>query len=819
VLLSHLTFPDRARLGLAKRTFPIKPSKFMLVDILEIGLVKPLINQVHVPSITRPKIIPDFALRYPAKEEFCVFPPYQVIFACENPVCSCKFSTSIYKDQFGEKVLIKCPSCGETILFIAGNEIFIEDCTKQLWGEDALSNIENLPVELVSPRIAGKVYRAEKTEEAERALFELEKEGENRCVHGLKKSWCSNCIAKKKEEKSLKGSDLFDLIFPILMPPPGRNLDSPLFFTGEKTLYPFQRDGVKFLAEHNVALLADEMGLGKSIQAIIAIRILIRTGKIRDSLIICPKSVLGDWEKKLWEWAPELSVLTVRGSPEKRLMWWKAIAHIYLATYETVRQDFGENLASNGENIEKTSFNLVVLDEIQKIKNPGADVTKTVRSIKSDMRWGLSGTPLENRIEDIISIFRYLKPGLLRDMDGISPSRVKGGIAEYFLRRRKKDALPELPEKFHEEKWLDLTDTQMERYRKAEEEGIVDLNEHGDSVTVQHVLALITKLKQICNIDPVTRESCKLEYIEEKIEEICDEDEKVLVFSQYSEKTLPYLQTALEKFSPEIYHGGLSERERDEIVGKFQNEETPKVLLMSVKAGGLGITLTRACHVYHFDLWWNPAVAAQAEDRAHRIGQKKTVFVTSLFTNGTIEERIEELLRKKRALFTEVIDDLSDTKLPKILSEEDLFSLFNLKRPSLKSDLKEKVGDHRGMTLDPKSPQEFEKIVSQLYNKMGYNIKLTQQSKDGGIDIYAKRVSESGSEYLAIQCKHYPNSVVNVEQVRALYGVVQSEPQLTKGVLVTSGRFSRECKEFARGKRLELFDRDYLLGLLGKYEL
>jgi superfamily II DNA or RNA helicase/HJR/Mrr/RecB family endonuclease len=807
VLLSHLTFPDRARLGLAKRTFPVKPPKFLLVDILEIGLVQPLINQVHVPSIARPKIIPDLALRYPAKEDFCVFPPYQVIFSCENPVCSCKFSVSIPKDLFGEKVLIKCPSCGETFLFIASNETFIEDCTKQLWGEDTLSNIDNFPVGLVSPRIVGKVYRAEKTKETEHTLFELE-EGENLCVHGLKKSWCSTCIAKKKEEKSLKGSDLFDLIFPILMPPPGRNLDSPLFFAGEKTLYPFQRDGVKFLAEHNVALLADEMGLGKSIQAIIAIRILIRTGKIRESLIICPKSVLGDWEKKLWDWAPELSVLTVRGSPEKRLMWWKAIAHIHLATYETVRQDFGENLVSNGEDIGKTSFDLVVLDEIQKIKNPGADVTKTVRSIKSDMRWGLSGTPLENRIEDIISIFRYLKPGLLRDIDGINPSRIKGRMAEYFLRRRKKDALPELPEKFHEEK-----------YRKAEEEGIVDLNEQGDSITVQHVLALITKLKQICNIDPITRESSKLEYIEEKIEEICEEDEKVLVFSQYPEKTLPYLQTALEKFSPEIYHGGLSDRERDEIVERFQNEETPKLLLMSVKAGGLGITLTRACHVYHFDLWWNPAVAAQAEDRAHRIGQMKTVFVTSLFTNDTIEERIEELLRKKRALFTEVIDDLSDTKLSNILSEEDLFSLFNLKRPSLKYGLKEKVDDHRGMSLDQKSPQEFEIIVSQLYNKMGYNIKLTQQSKDGGIDIYAKRVSESGSEYLAIQCKHYPNSVVNVEQVRALYGVVQSEPQLTKGVLVTSGRFSRECKEFARGKRIELFDRDYLLGLLGKYEL
>ena len=433
------------------------------------------------------------------------------------------------------------------------------------------------------------------------------------------------------------------------------------------------------------------------------------------------------------------------------------------------------------EDIAKKQFDLIILDEIQKIKNPGAAITKTTRQIDARFRWGLSGTPLENRLEELISIFAYLKPGLLHYEDALRPLKVKETILPYFLRRRKTDALPELPEKVYEEIWLELSPAQKEAYDRAEQEGIVALNEQGDSVTVQHILALITKLKQICNIEQVSKESCKLEYLLEELEKLSEQGDKALVFSQYPEKTLKLLEPELLQFNPFVYHGMLSDSQRDKMVDEFQNQEDCKVLLMSVKAGGLGLTLTRANYVYHFDLWWNPSVAAQAEDRAHRIGQKKTVFVTSLFAMDTIEERIQNLLKRKRDLFQEVIDDLSDTNLSKVLTEDELISLFNLKKSKTAARDKFTVE-----SLGQISPQQFEELIAALYGKMGYQVRLTPQTRDRGIDIYAKRLSETGTEYLAAQCKHYPNGVVGVEHARSLYGVIQAEPSLTKRILVTN---------------------------------
>jgi HJR/Mrr/RecB family endonuclease len=241
---------------------------------------------------------------------------------------------------------------------------------------------------------------------------------------------------------------------------------------------------------------------------------------------------------------------------------------------------------------------------------------------------------------------------------------------------------------------------------------------------------------------------------------------------------------------------------------------------MSVKAGGLGLTLTRANHVYHFDLWWNPSVAAQAEDRAHRIGQKKTVFVTSLLTVDTIEERIQNLLKKKRQLFKEVIDDLSDDNLSKVLTEDELFGLFGLGKPKHIST--PKTTSEEVVTQDALSrlsPHEFEQLSAKLFEKMGYKTRMTPKTKDQGVDLYAIRQSESGTEYLAIQCKHYPSGKVGVEHARSLYGVIHDQQSLTKGLLVTSGEFTKECKEFAKGKRIDLFDGVYLCGLIAKYNL
>lgn len=770
---------ERRRLKLANRVLPFRKPELILMDGLDIALGETKVSQIATPPLGLPNVSPEL-----------------------------------------------CPIRPEiTDMLTLHISPIIEDITSWLKQQLLCPEIESFAMLTHIPRRAGKAYGKSSTSETPLSFFDID-EGEKTCIHGLRKRYCSTCIngEKQRRERKLPGVDLFDLIFPILQPPLGEDFDSPVAFPPGQRLYDFQCDGVRFLAQNERALLCDEMGLGKSIQAIVAIRLLFRMGKITNALILSPRSVVGDWEDKLWKWAPELRLSKVRGTKEQRQIYWKSPAHLYLSTYETWSKDFKSGSQDNlpivdspTGNRTNTKYDLVVLDEIQKIKNPKTSITKAVRQIDARWRWGLSGTPLENRLEELISIFAYIKPGILRYEDANSPIKVKRVIKDYIKRRRKTDALPDLPEKVCEDIWLELTDAQRETYERVEQGGIVDLNEKGDYVTVQHVLALITKLKQICNIDPQSGESCKLEHLIEKLPEIIEQGDKALVFSQYPEKTLKVIEPKLQRFEPLIYHGSLSDSKRDDIIKTFEESEGKHVLLMSVKAGGLGITLTRANHVFHFDLWWNPSTAEQAEGRADRIGQPKRVFVTSLFTRDTVEQRIQNILEGKRGIFEAVIGDLSDRNLKKCLSEEELFSVFNIQKAK-KTTIKGM--ETEGFTMDSlnrTTPRQFEQLVAGLYEKLGYHAKLTPQSKDKGIDIWAQRVSETGTDLLAIQCKHYPKTRVGIEHARALYGVIQAQPSITKGVLVTSGDFSRECKDFARGKRIELFNGNYVRGLIEKY--
>ena len=866
MLLNSLKFFDRTKLNLVSKIFPVKQTETLFLDKIEIDLRVTQVNQIDIPSIPLPIVTMDFCPLNPEVIDLETTPSYVQIITCQNSECLQKLRLTIDDQSIVKQLNIRCPTCRHSFIYSPSRDELIEDFTEWLKEQIYYPEIESFPVQLDRPRTPGKSYKQSVEKDKQLTLFhELE---DKNCTHGLKKSWCSICIQKEKQEREKTSiSDPFDLIFPILQPPLGENFDSPIVFLSGMEPYPFQRTGIKFLIDHERALLGDEMGLGKSIQAIVAVRFLLRMGKITNGLILCPKSVLSDWEKKLWDWAPEVRVVKVRGSKELRQMLWNTPAHLYLTTYETLRQDLTSSIGEEGviinsdgshiincpnegcfqklrmdkeifgierqcptchyifsytpaEDIAKKQFDFVILDEIQKIKNPSADITKATRQINAPRRWGLSGTPLENRLEELISIFAYLKPGLLHYDDGARPWKVKEVIKPYFLRRRV-DALPpgELKEKVCNVRWFDLLPAQREAYDKAFYESKVYLEELGEYRTIQHVLAQITKLKQICNLDPVTKESCKLEFLLDQMEDVSEQGNKALVFSQYPEKTLKFLEPELKQFSPLVYHGSLSDSQRDDIVKKFQNEEDCKVLLMSVKAGGLGLTLHRANYVYHFDLWWNPAVASQAEGRVYRIGQKKTVFVTSLLTIETIEEDIQKKIEKKRELFKEVIDDLSDTNLSKVLTEDELFSLFNLqkgKHSDSKSSAAKKISPE---LLNQISPQQFESLVSILYEKMGFHVKLTPQTRDKGVDIYAKRVSESGTELLAIQCKHYPKGTVGVEHARALYGVIHDQPSITKGVLITSGTFSKDCREFVSGKRIELFDCNYLCGLLEKYNV
>ena len=238
---------------------------------------------------------------------------------------------------------------------------------------------------------------------------------------------------------------------------------------------------------------------------------------------------------------------------------------------------------------------------------------------------------------------------------------------------------------------------------------------------------------------------------------------------------------------------------------------------MSVRAGGTGLTLTEANHVFHFDMWWNPATAKQAEGRAHRIGQEKTVFVKTLYTVGTIEERIREILRRKEVLFTQVIDDLSVEEVAHRMTDEELFGLFDLE--PMKPDKTMALADKTLRRLRDLTPHEFEALIGRLYSEMGYSVRQTQKSHDAGVDIHAKRTTDAGVDSRIIQCKHYPGGSVGVGPVRELYGALQADQRAGVAVLVTSGRFSRPAQQFAYGKTIDLIPLSQLTGLLEKYDL
>jgi SNF2 family DNA or RNA helicase len=303
-----------------------------------------------------------------------------------------------------------------------------------------------------------------------------------------------------------------------------------------------------------------------------------------------------------------------------------------------------------------------------------------VRTIRRERSWALTGTPVENRIEDLINIFAFVDP------DRIPPETPAKLIphltADAILRRVKEDVLTDLPSKTIRDAYVELTPAQRDAYQLAEKEGIVHLNALGDTITVQHVFELVMRLKQICNFDPLTGQSAKLEQLLADLAEVADSGRKAIIFSQWVEP-LEYLAQALEPFGPLQYHGRIPHRERQPILDRFQNDPDQHVLLMSYGTGSVGLNLQFCNYVFLFDRWWNPAVEDQAINRAHRIGQREPVFVTRFISQGTIEGRIAEVLERKRQLFRDLIDH--NGAPPSLgLTQEDIFGLFDLRaRPGV----------------------------------------------------------------------------------------------------------------------------------------
>ena len=446
-------------------------------------------------------------------------------------------------------------------------------------------------------------------------------------------------------------------------------------------LMPFQIDGVHALLEMNHLLLADDMGLGKTIQTIAAIRILRARGEIESCLVIAPASVLNQWRREISKWAPELSAIIVRGPAHDRSWQWLAQTDVKLVSYGVLRQD-ADRLVEMRPSLRM--WDAVVADEAQRIKNRN-DTSDAAKSLERVRSWALTGTPIENNEEELASIMEFI------DHDGMSPSkRYFPGLEllnrhkEVQLRRKKNDVLRDLPPKLETKLAIDLGPRQSASYTKAEEEGVVYLKSLGAEVRVRHVLELITRLKQICNFDPVTGESSKLDDIKERLVQLTEQGHKALVFSQYTTEMFGVRAAAefLQEFNPITLTGDMPLEERSVAIERFKSREEHKAMVISLRAGGLGLNLQEASYVFHLDRWWNPAVERQAEDRAHRIGQTVKVNVIKYSCTGTIEERIDQILERKQKLFDQLIDDVS-LDLSARMSGEELFSLFGLDPPGV----------------------------------------------------------------------------------------------------------------------------------------
>ncbi len=438
------------------------------------------------------------------------------------------------------------------------------------------------------------------------------------------------------------------------------------------TPFPFQWDGIAFLVPRHAAVLADEMGLGKTMQAVTAVRTLLHTGELRRVLLVCPKPLITNWQREFGLWAPEIPLTVIAGDKARRqFQWRRPEAVVLLANYESLVRDRDE-VTADGQH-----FDLVILDESQRIKNVHGTTNEVARSIPRTRSWALTGTPVENSLNDLVGIFEFLMPGYLSPQ--MKPRLVARATRDHVLRRTKDRVLTDLPPKLIRQAELELTPQQREAYQLAEEEGVIRLNEMGEALTIQHVFELVLRLKQICNFDPATGESSKFERLEADLEEVAASGRKAIVFSQWVE-TLQELSSRLQRFGPLEFHGKIPSAQREGVLTRFREDPRSHVILMSYGTGSVGLNLQFCEYVFLFDRWWNPAVEDQAINRAHRIGAAGPVTVTQFLTTRTIEERIDEVLREKRELFDTLFGDLP-APAHHGLNRQEIFGLFRLDQP------------------------------------------------------------------------------------------------------------------------------------------
>jgi len=459
--------------------------------------------------------------------------------------------------------------------------------------------------------------------------------------------------------------------------------------------------------------LADDMGLGKTIQVIAYL--LYRKEHYPQypgsTLIICPTSIMYNWQRELEKFAPDLEVILHHGADRLKdsqvISEYTKPHRIIITSYGTLRNDV--------DILEPVPFGGVIIDESQNIKNYASQQTQAVYSLQGQYRVALSGTPIENRLMELWSLFEFLNPGIFgsrtefqknyvlpieRFQDQHAIERLKAIIAPFIMRRVKTDEniIDDLPEKNEMKIYMELSESQIMLYRRTVEDTLKQMeNAQADNRKKRGlVLKLLMQLKQICNhpyhflkktsfeseqYGEVLKQSKKLQRVVEITDEVIDKGEKVLIFTQFKKMGDLLLETLSYTYEFEIlfFHGSVPAKTRKTLIDEFQSQDpdSAPILILSLKAGGTGLNLTQGTTVVHFDRWWNPAVENQATDRAYRIGQTKNVNVYKFITVGTIEEKIDKLLEEKQDLAEKVVESTGESWISD-LDEEKLKELLTL---------------------------------------------------------------------------------------------------------------------------------------------
>ena len=471
------------------------------------------------------------------------------------------------------------------------------------------------------------------------------------------------------------------------------------------TLRPYQKVGVRWLYLLSKlglgACLADDMGLGKTIQ-VLSLLLVLRSqpdGKRRPSLLVAPASLLANWALEIERFAPSLNALIVHPSalPAADL---KAVAPESVEEADLVITSYGSILRVPW--LATTSWHLLVLDEAQAIKNPDAKQTRAVKKLDARARFALTGTPIENRLADLWSIFDFINPGLLGSSKEFTtlvkrlaarPHNPYGPLRDlvrpYILRRMKTDkaVIADLPDKTEVKAFCQLSRKQAALYEQAVRELAKQLEDAEGIRRKGVVLSFLMRFKQICNHPSqwlgdgawTEEDSGKWTRLRDIAEVVAAKQEKVLVFTQFREVTAPIAAFLGSVFGRPglVLHGGIEVRKRRELVRRFQEDEAIPFFVLSLKVGGAGLNLTGASHVVHFDRWWNPAVENQATDRAFRIGQTRNVLVHKFVCRGTVEEKIDALIESKRRLSKDLLESGAELLLTE-MKDEDLLELVAL---------------------------------------------------------------------------------------------------------------------------------------------